>query len=205
MKHIRKQVPVVTFSQHFLLSLSSSRRAASRTPLSVRLKASSLAVDVKGRAPIFSKVLKSATAVRCAAANLLSGSTTNHHKTRLGKHSGGKNGSSSSIRRTTVIVDQDAAVQEIAWHHRGKRYSKPSMMISSSTLLEQQTSGSTKEGDHRLAHFSFIITRPTNFLKEGPSMKKVSASKSVCALKLTFKRLCIDAFLVEPSLPVEGF
>ena len=116
-------------------------------------QATSLASDVKGKTPIFSKVLKTASAVRGAAANIMPGH----------RHSA----------TSFSLEDQDALVQEIALHHRGRRSAtKPPMDDG------DDTKENSKEDEQR-ASFSYIITRPTAFLKDGPSTKKVSASKSV--------------------------
>lgn len=103
------------------------------------MQANSLTADIQGKTPIFSKVLKTANFVGGVASNVIPGNKPNSNNSNY--------------------QDLDAAIQEIALHHRGK------------------TPGST-DVVREIATFSYIITRPTPFLKDGPSTKKVSASKS---------------------------
>lgn len=129
---------------------------------------------MKGKTPIFSKVLKTASAVRVAAANIL----PNH----------GKNVKYPS---RCAVADQDAVVQEIVWHHRGRRRSHVVKKQHEDDNAKENCTG--EETQHVLAKFAYIITRPTSFLKDGPSIKKVSASKSVRVIR---KRR-LDALVVR--------
>jgi hypothetical protein len=107
-------------------------------------------------------VLKTASAVRVAAANIL----PNH-------------GKSMKTPSHCAVADQDDVVQEIVWHHRGRRRSHNMAKHHEDDDAKENSNG--EETQHVLAEFAYIITRPTSFLKDGPSIKKVSASKSVSA------------------------
>lgn len=131
--------------------LSPLTNAHASNTLSYVIKSTSLAADVKGKTPIFSKVLKAVSAVRGAASNILPGP----------RHS----------VNSLVLGDQDAVVHEIAFHHRRIAMKPPP------TKDEDVQENPTEDVDK--AHFSYIITRPTAFLKDGPSTRTVSASKSV--------------------------
>lgn len=79
-----------------------------------------------------------------------------------------------------AVEDQDAVVQEISMQHRGPRNAKKAL---NNDDYDEDHGNDTKENsaddvEHR-ASFAYIITRPTAFLKDGPSVKKVAASKSV--------------------------
>jgi hypothetical protein len=80
-----------------------------------------------------------------------------------------------------AVADQDAVVEEIVWHHRGRHRSHNVTKQHEDDDAKENSNG--EETQHALAEFAYIITRPTSFLKEGPSMKKVSASKSVRVLR----------------------
>lgn len=119
-------------------------------------------------------MLKTASAVRVAATNLLP------------KNSGG--GAVNRPPTRWAVADQDAVVREVVWHHRGRR----SITSTAQPLTnrgdddtnskENNVEDDDDAADHVLAAFSYIVTRPTAFLKDGPSVKKVSASKSVRSL-----------------------
>jgi hypothetical protein len=162
-------------------------------------QATSLSSDVRGKTPMFSKVLKTASVVGDIV------------------RPGGK----SSNTLDSNHQDLDSAIQVIAKHHhrtmtkqipdkdhntenvaRGTKQStstisqhRTSMGSTSRASTDIDDSSSIKENDPSLssstttnssrflsrtkAQFSYIVTRPTTFLKDGPSTKKVSASKSV--------------------------
>lgn len=125
-------------------------------------QASSLASDVKGKTPIFAKVLKTASAVGGAAANLL---IPGHRRT------------ASSLG----VKDQEAVVQEIALHHRTRRSNVEKVAADDDEEDDDDGKENSVADDtvEQQARFAYIITRPTAFLTDGPSTKKVSASKSV--------------------------
>ena len=102
-------------------------------------------------------MLKTASAVRGAASNILPG----HRR------------SASCL----TVEDQDAVVQEISMQHRGRHNAKKALKNNEDHDNDTKEN-SADDVEHR-ASFSYIITRPTAFLKDGPSVKKVAASKSV--------------------------
>jgi hypothetical protein len=116
---------------------------------SFRSQATSLAADVTGSTPIFSKVLK----------------TFAH-------------------RRNHFLRDQDAVVRLVARQHG---------LLASAATVEKENDADTNKDDKdehdqdnddddkepTTADFSFIVTRATVLLKDGPPSKKLAASKSV--------------------------
>ena len=146
-------------------------------------KANSLASDMKGRVPILSKVLKTASSVR-------------------GVFTGGRNNSNNSnvpFSASMMNKDQNAAIQTIASNHR--RTSTNRLSLSDPHSMNDENHFVTNNDDienydvsiveskqfssnHSDAKFAYIITRPTTFLRDGPTVKKLSASKSV---RVTFR------------------
>ena len=94
-------------------------------------KATSLAIDVRGRIPIMSKVIK----------------TVAH-------------------RRNTFLQDQDAVIDRIGIEHGLRKYSDENRSLNMAP-----------------PHFRFIVTRPSVLLQNGPSSKKLAASKSVSLIE----------------------
>lgn len=173
-------------------------------------QATSLAADVKGKTPVLSQILKTASVVKTAAAQVLPRGNSN-------------NNNNNSSNMDLLVKDHDAAIQEIARHHHrtspatssvpppppppgkknAKRQSTRSTGVASDTSSSRSRSSSsfddndddedvswkentTNEDEEFVrAHFSYIITRPTALLKDGPSTKKVAASKSVRFLPAT--------------------
>lgn len=156
-------------------------------------QATSLASDVKGNTPVFSKVLKTAAVVGGAAANALPFVPA-------------------SGERSLALQDQDAAVQEIARQHRrrrGRQRGNKENGISSSSSGGGKTNNTKNDSNPQQQpqpplerpHFAYILTRPTTLLKEGPSTRTVAASRSVrvlllaCLLAVSFVLLL---FVVVP-------
>lgn len=125
---------------------------------------------------MFSKVLKTASTVR----NVLP----------LGRAS-----TTTTFTNTNNFVDQNSVLQEIARHHRRPKQlsnDDSNRKLRQSLCSEYSSKGHQEVDEEDLEnmgpknqhsspepHFSYIITRPTSFLKEGSSGRKVSASKSV--------------------------
>lgn len=80
-------------------------------------------------------------------------------------------------RRNFFLRDQDAVVRKIASEHM---------------LRNRQQHNKNEDGNTTTPHFAFVVTRPTVLLQDGPSSKKLSASKSVsvhhCIKKTSFHR-----------------
>ena len=140
-------------------------------------KANSLASDMKGRVPILSKVLKTASSVR-------------------GVFTGGRNNSNNSnvpFSASMMNKDQNAAIQTIASNHRRTSTNRLSLsdphrmndenhFITNNDNIENYDVSkveSKQSSNDSEAKFAYIITRPTTFLRDGPTVKKLSASKSV--------------------------
>jgi hypothetical protein len=97
-------------------------------------------------------------------------------------------------RRNLFLRDQDAVVRKIASEHK--------LLRSSSRQKQQQqqhkgggeaqdgcSAASTTMTATTTPHFAFVVTRPTVLLQDGPSSKKLSASKSVSVpLSLFYKK-----------------
>uniref|UniRef100_A0A7S3L7I7 NAD(P)-binding domain-containing protein n=1 Tax=Amphora coffeiformis TaxID=265554 RepID=A0A7S3L7I7_9STRA len=92
----------------------------------VLLQATSLAIDVRGRIPVMSKLIKSV-----------------------------------AHRRNSFLQDQDAAIDRIGIEHGLRKYNDENRSVSMAP-----------------PHFRFIVTRPSVLLQDGPSSKKLAASKS---------------------------
>ena len=112
------------------------------------MQATSLAPDIKGSMPIMSKVLKKVA----------------------------------QLQQSPFLKDQDNALQHMAIAH-GLRKPKPSGNVkgkSSKSGKAQSTDPSDKELQpiESPPHFDFIITRPTILLRDGPSTRNLSASRS---------------------------
>jgi len=95
-----------------------------------------------------------------------------------------------SYRRSLFLQDQDAVVRTIANEHGVGTPAAQSASVDRKSMASSSGSAagggdeddSEKENDGiggAAAHFSFIITRPTVLLNDGPATKKLSASKSV--------------------------
>ena len=71
------------------------------------------------------------------------------------------------IKQSPFLKDQDAALHHIAVSHGLKK-----------------TAGPDPNGakENQQPNFSFIITRPTVLVRDGPSSRKLAASRSVSAL-----------------------
>jgi hypothetical protein len=77
-------------------------------------------------------------------------------------------------RRNLFLRDQDAVVRKIASEHKLLRSSRQQQQH------KDETDGcSTTMTAAAIPHFAFVVTRPTVLLQDGPSSKKLSASKSV--------------------------
>lgn len=153
-------------------------------PLSTFVQASSVASDVKGKTPIFSKALKTLSSARSL-------------------FPAGRQNVCVNFTNSSLHSDHQSVIKEISRHHR--RYSN---RTENRTSLGDISNGSYYTNDHNqsrtknfvasendrecssdvgmkhitnipFAHFAYIITRPTTFLTDGRSIKKVSASKSV--------------------------
>ena len=92
------------------------------------LQATSLASDITGRTPVFSKVVKTTTR-----------------------------------RRDQFMLDLDAVMKRIATEHG----------------LRTSTNNNDENQNPKAPHFSFLVTRPTILLQNGPGCKRLFASKSV--------------------------
>jgi hypothetical protein len=140
-----------------------------------------VAPNIKGKTPVFSKALKTLSAAR----TLLPG---------------GRQNVSINFTNGSSYGDHNNAVKEIARHHRRRNrlilgevntgsipvapHSKDAHVGIKNVKfdVEDEQENINSIGEIRYANFSYIITRPTTFLKEGRSIKKVSASKSVSSL-----------------------
>lgn len=121
------------------------------------LQATSLASDiVQGSTPILAKVLKKVA----------------------------------QIQQSPFLKDQDAALHEIAMAHglvsstvtKKKKTKKGKENTSaSSSATDDPAETATKAVPP--PNFSFIVTRPTVLLRDGPSSRKLSASRSVRAIE----------------------
>ena len=124
---------------------------------------------------MFSKVLKTATVMGGAAAHALPF-----------VHSSGE--------RSLALQDQDAVVQEIARQHRRRRRNRGNKENTTKGCIIDGTNDNAKKQDAgdllelplERPHFAYILTRPTTLLKDGPSTRTVSASRSVRTTKLLF-------------------
>lgn len=149
-------------------------------------KANSIASDVKGKTPIFSKALKTLSSARSL-------------------FPAGRQNVCVNFTNSTLHSDHHSVIKEIAHHHRRCNYrsenrtSLGDISNGSNSLDTNNINGSRKsnsfpfhksqenngdvdidpKNNTHLAKFAYIVTRPSTFLKDGRSMKKVSASKSV--------------------------
>jgi hypothetical protein len=147
-------------------------------------QANSLAADLKGKTPIFSKVLKTASTVR-------------------GLIPGRRHTSSTNFANSVMYADQNAVMQEISRHHR--RSCHTSLMENTSNAFQKtddrdftqeqmlidennENIADSNSNHSHSAKFAYIVIRPTTYLKDDPSIKKVSASKSVRFASLYFWR-----------------
>jgi hypothetical protein len=95
-----------------------------------------------------------------------------------------------------MYADQNAVMQEISRHHRRSCHTSPMENTSNAFqktddrdfTQEQTMIDENNENIADSAKFAYIVTRPTTYLKDGPSVKKVSASKSVRFASLYFLR-----------------
>lgn len=69
-------------------------------------------------------------------------------------------------RRSAGVQDQDAAIHRIGMEHGLRRFNDENRSVNLAP-----------------PHFRFIVSRPSVLLQDGPSSKKLSASKSVCCYK----------------------
>ena len=143
---------------------------------------------MKGKTPIFSKALKTLSSARSL---LLAG----------------RQNVCVNFTNSALHSDHHSVIKEIARHHRrGSNHNGNRLSLGdiSNGNVSNYTNASTdsrtkglaiKNGEElmgqlnlknnsnvQVAKFSYIITRPTAFLKDGRSVKKVSASKSVSEL-----------------------
>jgi hypothetical protein len=79
-------------------------------------------------------------------------------------------------KRSQFLKDQDAAIQQIAEYHHGKNDS-PKEAADKENEDEDEDYDSFEDKENSAPHFSYIITRPPGYRKEG-TKKKLSASKS---------------------------
>jgi hypothetical protein len=161
------------------------------------MQANSIASDVKGKTPIFSKALKTVSTVR----SFLPGRRSNM---------------SISFTNSSSHGDQNSVIREIACHHRRRNrlslgdistgsYAKGSFSIGDEENREKNVQFNDNNDQEnvneigmnhvKFAKFPYIITRPTTYLKDGPSLKKVSASKSVRTIIVCFKVLRVQSNL----------
>lgn len=66
-------------------------------------------------------------------------------------------------RRIAFLQDQDATIHRIGVEHGIRTYNDENRSVNMAP-----------------PHFRFIVTRPSVLLQDGPSSKKLAASKSVC-------------------------
>jgi hypothetical protein len=135
---------------------------------------------VKGKTPIFSKALKTLTSAR----SLLPA---------------GRPIVCINFTNSSLHSDHHSVIKEIARHHRrcsnrsenrmslgdisnGSNVSRTQNSFAFGNTYSQDCEinmGMNPNNKMPLAQFAYIITRPTSYLKDGRSMKKVCASKSV--------------------------
>jgi len=117
------------------------------TLYSIYTQSTSLASDLNGKTPIFSRVLKTA-----------------------------------AYRRGLYLRDQDKVIQTVAREHRvgsGRaRKDDDGAEIDVGNDDGKENAAENPSPPPPPPHFSFVVTRPSVFLSEGPASKKLSASKS---------------------------
>jgi hypothetical protein len=80
-------------------------------------------------------------------------------------------------RGNHCLRDQDAVIQFLASQH-GKSKSKSNESDHPSSIIASDKENCRRNSRSHKLPFSFVVTRPTIMIKDGPSRKKLAASKS---------------------------
>ena len=83
-------------------------------------------------------------------------------------------------RRSAFLRDQDDVIDRIGIEHGLRHHNEENRSV-----------------DFKPPHFRFIVTRPSILLQDGPSSRKLAASKSVCFCRI---RACVAAHSVQHCL-----
>jgi hypothetical protein len=74
------------------------------------------------------------------------------------------------FKSSPFLKDQDAALKQIAVENG---------LVASSTSSIAGSTPNSEEKENEAPKFAFIVTRPPALLRDGPSTRKLSASRSV--------------------------
>jgi hypothetical protein len=119
-----------------------------------------------------------------------------HQHDILASSSSHKNDTHSTLA-TKERSHSTASASNTTTHHRHSHASTSTSSTSRTPKPGVQPKTAPEESDETTAsapHFSFIITRPSMWIKDGPSIRKCAASKSVSRLHCVLVCSCLDVY-----------